>query len=167
MGVGGGLAGRREAQRTTTTERIDLLNKYRAHYEFVRQRKHEEHFGVARLRAVLTEAPDAEQADFLRRLTEHPVVLGGRGCKPSPLFWFTSSEFFTKLLDIEEGQPTKRTHKIPRWLADPTTIARPIWFTPVDDEPQSLLHHSPPTASCLYVATNADVRSWANAPAAN
>ena len=64
---------------------------------------------------------------------------GGR--KPSPLFWFTTSEFFTKLLDTEEGQPTKPTSKLPRWLADPTTIARPIWFTPVDDEPQSLLHH--------------------------
>ena len=129
-----------EAQRTTQTERIDLLDKYRAHYEFVRQDKHQEHFGVRRIRAVLTEAPDYAQANFLRELSAHPVVLGGRR-NPSPLFWFTTSEFFTKLLDVEEGQQAKRTSKLARWLVDPTTIAQPIWFTPVDDEPQSLLHH--------------------------
>ena len=67
-----------EAQRTTQTERIDLLDKYRAHYEFVRQDKHQEHFGVRRIRAVLTEAPDYAQANFLRELSAHPVVLGGR-----------------------------------------------------------------------------------------
>ena len=43
-----------EAQRTTQTERVDLLNKYRAHHELVRQGKHREHFSVRRIRAVLT-----------------------------------------------------------------------------------------------------------------
>jgi hypothetical protein len=60
-----------------------------------------------------------------------------RGRKLSPLFWFTTSEFFTKLLDIDEGQPAKRTSKIRLWLADPTIVTRPIWFTPVDDEPKA------------------------------
>ena len=105
-----------------------------------RQDKHREHFGIHRIRAVLIEAPDADQAGYLRRLTEHPVVLGGRR-NPSPLSWFTTSEFFTKLLDIDEAQQPEGTRKLPRWLAEPATIARPIWFTPVDDEPQSLLHH--------------------------
>ena len=50
-----------EAQRTTETARIKLLDKYQAHYEFVRQKKHQEHFGISRIRAVLTEAPDKEK----------------------------------------------------------------------------------------------------------
>ena len=88
---------------------------------------------------MLTEAPDADQAEYLRRLTEQPVVLGGRRGNASPLFWFTTSEFFTKLLDIDEAQQPEGTRKLPRWLADPASIAPPIWFTPVDDEPQRLL----------------------------
>ena len=82
-----------EAQRTTETEKIDLLNKYRALYQFVMQRRHQEQFGVSRIRAVLTEALDTVEANYLRDLSKHPVVLANRNT-PTPLLLFTSSEFF-------------------------------------------------------------------------
>ena len=118
-----------EAQHTTETARIDLIDKYQAHYEFVRQKKHQEYFGISRIRAVLTEAPNKEKAEFLLQLSKHPVVLGNR--KPTSLFWFTVSKFFTELHDIEEGR--SKPAKLPRWLFHPETVAEAIWVTAVDD----------------------------------
>ena len=128
-----------EAQRTTDTERIDLLNKYRALYQFVMQRRHREEFGVSRIRAVLTEALGSDETNDLRELSKHPVVLANRNT-PTPLFLFTSSEFFEELSEIEEGQKKKRVRKIPRWLLEPGMLLnRPIWFSAVDDTALSLL----------------------------
>ena len=126
-----------EAQHTTETARIDLLDKYQAHYEFVRQKKHQEYFGISRIRAVLTEAPNKEKAEYLLQLTKHPVVLGNRN--PSSLFWFTVSKFFTEVHDIEQGR--SKPAQLPRWLFRPETVAESIWVTPVDDAPLSLFHN--------------------------
>lgn len=42
--------------------------------------------------------------DTLRRSARHPVVSGQ---KPSPLFWFTTSEVFTKKIEVTENSKTK------------------------------------------------------------
>ena len=123
-----------ERQRTTHMGLDKLLRKYRAHMQFVIQDKPMEHFGIKRLRAVLTETPDAEGANYLRKLTRRPVV----SKKPGGLFLFTSSEFFTKLDEIQEGEVKKQ---VPRFWHKPETIFGTHWYTPLNNTPISFLDH--------------------------
>ena len=77
--------------------------KLRAHFHYiVRQRHHQEHYGISRIRAVLIETITSSWAEELRQAANHFTVSGP---KPSPLFWFTTSELFTKPVEITEGKP--------------------------------------------------------------
>jgi hypothetical protein len=108
--------------------------KLRAHFHYVvKQRKHQEHYGVSRIRAVLVETITASWADELRQAARHYAVSGP---KPSPLFWFTTSEIFTKPVEVKEGA---RPRQAPLHLARPEIIFDRIWATPVDDTLYALL----------------------------
>lgn len=108
--------------------------KLRAHFHYiVKQRRHEEDYGVKRIRAVLIETIDDSWADDLRSAAAHPVVSGS---KPSPLFWFTTSRLFTEKGEIKEGT---RTRAVPRYLTNPGIVLKKIWASPVDDTLHSLL----------------------------
>ena len=105
--------------------------KLRAHFHFiVKQKRHQEIYGIDRVRAVLTETVDDEWADYLRQAANHVVVSGP---KPSPLFWFTTSRLFT---DETAGAGN---HKRPAYLVQPEIIFARIWATPVDDTVHSLI----------------------------
>jgi len=75
------------------------------------------------IRAVLTESTTNQWAQNLRVAARHPVV----SPKPSPLFWFTSSELLTK--PVPAG---KRT--IPLYLDQPEVIFKRIWADPVQEK---------------------------------
>jgi hypothetical protein len=108
--------------------------KLRAHFHYaVKQRKHQEHYGVSRIRAVLIETIISDWADELRQAARHYAVSGP---KPSPLFWFTTSEFFTKPVEIKQGE---RARQSPFYLSHPEIIFDRIWATPVDDTLYSIL----------------------------
>jgi hypothetical protein len=109
--------------------------KLRAHFHYiVKQRKHQEHYGVSRIRAVLIETISTSWAEELRQAANHYTVCGP---KPSPLFWFTTSELFTRLVAITESLSTRQ---VPHYLMRPDIIFDCIWATPVDDNLYSLLH---------------------------
>ena len=91
------------------------------------QNKPLEHFGVKRLRAVLTESPDIKRADYLRKLIRDPIV----SKNPSPLFLFTSSEFFTSVDTIQTGEQEGEVQQVPRFLHKPETVLERIWASPV------------------------------------
>ena len=95
-------------------------------YPYVLQNKPLEHFGVKRLRAVLTESPDRNRADYLRKLIRDPIV----SKNPSPLFLFTSSEFFTSLDTIQSGEQENEVEQLPRFLHKPETVLCRIWASP-------------------------------------
>jgi hypothetical protein len=108
--------------------------KLRAHFHYiVKQRLHEEDYGIKRVRAVLIETVDDDWADTLRSAAAHPVVSGN---KPSPLFWFTTSRLFTALKEIEDNG---RKRQIPNYLLRPEIIFKQVWASPVDDTLYSLL----------------------------
>jgi hypothetical protein len=108
--------------------------KLRAHFHFiVRQRKHQEHYGVNRIRAVLIETISTHWAEELRQAASHFAVSGP---KPSPLFWFTTSELFTRPAEIGER---KNNRQIPLYLMRPEIIFERIWATPVDGTLHSML----------------------------
>jgi hypothetical protein len=107
--------------------------KLRAHFHYiVKQRRHEEHYGVKRIRAVLIETTDMYWADDLRAAARHPTVSGP---KPSPLFWFTTSELFTRPQEIEESG---RKRSVPIHLLKPEVVFKKVWASPVDDTLYSL-----------------------------
>jgi len=107
--------------------------KLRAHFHFiVKQKRHQEIYGIDRVRAVLTETVDDEWAEHLRQSADHFVVSGS---KPSPLFWFTTSRLFTDEMTREGSQ----SRKIQTYLERPEIILRQIWASPVDDTLYSLL----------------------------
>jgi Replication-relaxation len=107
--------------------------KLRAHfYYIVKQRQHQEHYGVSRIRAVLIETISASWAEELRQAANHFTVSGP---KPSPLFWFTTSELFTRPVEISEG---KRSRQMPLHFTRPEIIFDRIWAAPVDDTLYSL-----------------------------
>ncbi len=125
-----------EYQQTTGTALERLLRKYRSHFQFVTQDKPLEHFGVKRLRAVLTESPDRKRADFLRKLIRDPIV----SRNPSALFLFTSSEFFTSFDTIQTGEG--EVQQGPRFLHKPETVLDRIWASPLKNATLvSLLDH--------------------------
>ncbi|MDQ3819438.1 MAG: replication-relaxation family protein [Acidobacteriota bacterium] len=108
--------------------------KLRAHFHYiVKQRRHEQDYGIKRVRAVLIETIDDYWADDLRKAAAHPVVSGN---KPSPLFWFTTSRLLTEKEEIKKGNQTRA---VPRYLINPSIIFKKIWAAPVDDTLYSLL----------------------------
>lgn len=62
-------------------------------------------------------------AHNLREAAKAPLV----SPRPSPLFWFTTSELFTKL--VPAG-----TRTMPLYLQEPETIFKRIWATPAEDK---------------------------------
>jgi hypothetical protein len=108
--------------------------KLRAHFHYiVKQRRHEEDYGIKRVRAVLIETINDDWADTLRRGAAHPVVSGN---KPSPLFWFTTSRFF---ITPVESTANGRKRQVPFYLERPEIVFKKIWASPVDDTLYSLL----------------------------
>lgn len=108
--------------------------KLRAHFHYiVKQKKHWEHYGVERIRAVLIETTDGHWAETLRSAAQHPLV---SGAKPSPLFWFTTSTLFTRQALQTDGIGKRAT---PLFLSKPEIVFERIWATPVDNTLYSLL----------------------------
>jgi hypothetical protein len=108
--------------------------KLRAHFHFVvKQKRHQEIYGVPRVRAVLTETVDDEWAERLRQAADHATVSGN---KPSPLFWFTTSRLFVEEAVVQENS---RARSVPMHLRHPDIVIRKIWASPVDDTLHSLI----------------------------
>jgi hypothetical protein len=118
-----------EADRKNTS--IKKFNKkLRAHFHYVvKQKRHGEHYGVKRIRAVLIESIQDWWTNQLRLHARHPVVAGK---KPSPLFWFTTSDL------VFEQKTTVRIKgvdkEIPLYLEKPELVFGKIWATPLDDD---------------------------------
>jgi len=118
-----------EADRHTTSIK-KMQNKLRAHFQYiVRQKRHVDDYGVKRIRAVLVESINDHWTNNLRIGARHPIVSGN---KPSPLFWFTTS-------DVIFEQPIKTKIKgvekeIPRYLEKPELVFDKIWGTPLHEE---------------------------------
>jgi hypothetical protein len=105
--------------------------KLRAHFHFVvKEKKHQQVYGIKRVRAVLTETIDDDWAEGLRQAANHFTVSGS---KPSPLFWFTTSRLF-----VQES-PIAGARALPTYLRQPDIVFRKIWASPVDDTFHSLI----------------------------
>jgi hypothetical protein len=116
-----------EADRKNTSTKKHN-RKLRAHFHYiVKQRRHQEHYGVSRIRAVLIETISSSWAEELRQAANHYTVSGP---KPSPLFWFTTSELFTRPVEISEG---KRSRQMPLHLTRPEIVLDRIWAAPGDN----------------------------------
>jgi hypothetical protein len=118
-----------EADRKNTS--IKKFNKkLRAHFHYVvKQKKHIEDYGVKRIRAVLIESTVDHWTNALRLHARHPVVAGK---KPSPLFWFTTSDLvFERKTTVKIKGKEK---EIPMYLEKPELVFAKIWATPLDDD---------------------------------
>ena len=114
-----------------TEDTGDIMNKMRAYYHLIVKTKQvEQVYGVRRIRAVLFETRSTHWASILRQVPKRPVVSN----QPSSLFWFTASEFFTRLLP-EQGSG----RIVPAYLANPTIIFDRRWLCGADDELHSLI----------------------------
>jgi len=118
-----------EADRKNTSIR-KFNKKLRAHFHYiVKQKKHVADYGIGRIRAVLIESIEDHWTNQLRLHSRHPVVAGK---KPSPLFWFTTSDL------IFEQKITARVKgaekEIPLFLEKPEIVFEKIWATPADDD---------------------------------
>lgn len=115
-----------EADRKTMKS-TDMKMKLRAHFHFCvrRQRDYlQKIYGIDHIRAVLVETLDEKRLEELRGNARTRLVSG----RPSPLFWFTATEFL-------EGDDAASDHL---YLSRPEIILKPIWLTPVDDTLHSL-----------------------------
>jgi hypothetical protein len=118
-----------EADRKNTS--IKKFNKkLRAHFHYVvKQKKHVADYGVKRIRAVLVESIQDYWTNGLRLHARHPVVAGK---KPSPLFWFTTSDI---VFEQKTNVKIKGVEKeIPLFLEKPELVFGKIWATPLDDD---------------------------------
>ncbi len=117
-----------EADRKTTSIK-KMQKKLRAHFQYiVKQKKHTEDYGVKRIRAVLIESTIDDWTNTLRISARHPIVSG----KPSPLFWFTTSDLaFEKLIPVKIKSAEKQ---IPIFLEKPELVFGKIWATPMDND---------------------------------
>ena len=108
-----------EADRKTTSI-PKLIKKFKAHAEFIRQRKHQELYGIKRIRAVLIETLDTKWAEELRQASTSIC--------PVPLFWFTASEIFTAPKPDAKGRSTTSL-----FLMRPEIVLQKVWATVSDD----------------------------------
>jgi hypothetical protein len=120
-----------EADRKTAS--IKKFNKkLHAHFHYlVKQKKHHDDYGIKRIRAVLIESIEDYWTNQLRLHARHPIV---SGAKPSPLFWFTTSD-----LVFEQKTTVKikgKEKEIPIFLEKPELIFAKIWASPLDDDEQ-------------------------------
>jgi hypothetical protein len=116
-----------EADRKTMKS-TDMKTKLRAYFHFCVKRQHDylqKIYGIDHIRAVLIETLDEKRLDELRSSARTRLVSG----RPSPLFWFTATEFL-------EGDDPQAEHL---YLSRPEIILKPIWLTPVDDTLHSLI----------------------------
>ena len=114
-----------EADRgTENTTRYKL--KLRAYFHFIVKQQRQRTaapYNVPSIRAVLTETTGMNWAQKLREAARHPIV----SPKPSPLFWFTTSEILTK--------PTPQgSRNVPLYLKQPEVLFTRIWADPVQDK---------------------------------
>lgn len=120
-----------EADRKNTS--IKKFNrKLRAHFHYVvKQKKHVADYGIKRIRAVLVESIQDHWTNQLRLHSRHRSVAGS---KPSPLFWFTTSDL------VFERKTTVRIKgidkEIPLFLEKPELVFGNIWATPAGDDDQ-------------------------------
>ncbi len=112
----------------TSTKKFN--KKLRAHFHFVvKQRKHVADYGVKRIRAVLVESIKDHWTNQLHLHARHQVVAGK---KPSPLFWFTTSDLvFEQKITVKIKSKEK---EIPLYLEKPELVFAKIWATPLDDD---------------------------------
>ena len=113
---------------TGSGDSVRYRRRLRAYFHFIaKQKQHQTKWGIARIRAVLTEAPEPVWRDQLREAARHPIVSGGGS---SPLFLFTASS----LLSEPRAHPRR-----PRFITEPTRIFERVWHTPDSAEPISIL----------------------------
>lgn len=120
-----------EADRKNTS--IKKFNKkLRAHFHYVvKQKKHINDYGVKRIRAVLIESIVDHWTNELRLHARHHSVAAK---KPSPLFWFTTSDL---VFEPKTTVKIKGAEKeIPIYLEKPELVFGKIWATPIDDDEQ-------------------------------
>jgi hypothetical protein len=119
-----------EADRgTENTTRYKL--KMRAHWHFIVKRQLQRTtacYNVHAIRAVLTESTSSQWAQNLREAARHPIV----SPKPSPLFWFTSSELLTTWPANQTPPPQPGGRQLPRYLIEPEVIFKRIWANPTE-----------------------------------
>jgi hypothetical protein len=116
-----------EADRgTENTTRFKL--KLRSHYAFIvrSNRQRLAPYNVHSIRAVLIESTDQHWASQLRECAKENIV----SPRPSPLFWFTTSELFTRPAD----SPNNGKRPTALYLEKPEIIFKRIWASPVDDK---------------------------------
>lgn len=112
-----------------------MQKKLRAHFHYVvKQKKHAEDYGIKRIRAVLIESINDHWTSNLRIAARHSLVSGR---KPSPLFWFTTSDLvFERPLNVR----IKSTEKeVPVFLERPELVLGKIWATPADHDERPVL----------------------------
>lgn len=84
---------------------------------------------MKRIRAVLVESVEDYWTNQLRLHARHPAV---SGAKPSPLFWFTTSDVvFERKTNVRIKSAEK---EIPVFLEKPELVFGRIWATPLGDE---------------------------------
>ncbi len=120
-----------EADRKTTSIK-KMQKKLRTHFHYVvKQKKHLNDYGVKRIKAVLVESIEDHWTNNLRIAARHPIVSGS---KPSPLFWFTTSDvIFERPLNVTIKSAQK---EVPVYLEKPEIVFGKIWATPTDDAAQ-------------------------------
>lgn len=100
--------------------------KLRAHWHFIVRQNLQRTtpcYAVHGIRAVLTESTTSQWAHNLRESARHQIV----SPKPSPLFWFTTSELLMKP-PVQAG-----TRTVPLYLEQPETIFKRIWANPSEN----------------------------------
>jgi hypothetical protein len=118
-----------EADRgSSNTSRYKMKLRAHWHYIFKQQLQKLPPYSVPRIKAVLTETLTQRWADNLREAAKENLVSGS---KPSPLFWFTSSETLSAWPAGQEP-PAKQTKSrlLSHALAEPHVIFTKIWQTP-------------------------------------
>lgn len=114
-----------------------FARKLRGHHQFILRQKHKQHlarhYGVQRIRAVLTETISDEWATTLRlSAASHPMIAP----KPSGLFWFTTSRLLTH--GPQSASASDEPRQLPYYLTNPQIILNSIWATPADETLYSL-----------------------------
>jgi len=118
-----------EADRKNTS--IKKFNKkLRAHFHYVvKQKRHVAEYGVKRIRAILVESIKDHWTNELRLHARQPIVAGK---KPSPLFWFTTSDVVFEQKTTVKIKGVEK--EIPLYLEKPELVFAKIWATPLDDD---------------------------------